>query len=190
LRHVSRHAPDSQANGAQLAAAPDGSPSVEPSMQYAPVMHAAVSGSHRVPFGHSALVVHAVGQLALAPSQANGAQVGAPTERASRNVHVPGVAVHVSHGESHGRSQHTPSVALPPGIAQMPDAHPLGFEQVLPAFVRQAPVPSHVLSPVQVSKSSSRVTAVQVPFVSAHDSHAPLHARSQQTPSAHERDAH
>jgi hypothetical protein len=158
-------------------------------------MQVLVAGSQRVPFGHEASDEHDIGHVVFVPLQANGAQVGAPAERASRTVHVPGAEVHVSHGASHGRSQQTPSevtppAPAPPGIAQTPDTHASAFAQVLPSFVRQAPAPSQVCSPVQVSGSSANVTLEHVPFVVAHDSHVPLHTRSQHTPSEHAREAH
>jgi hypothetical protein len=73
----------------------------------------------------------------------------------------------------HALSQHSP-------CAQKPEAHALVDEQPCPFFSLHAAEPSHVLLPVQLSRSSALVTPVHVPGVAAQVSQVPLHAVAQQ----------
>ena len=57
--------------------------------------------------------------------------------------------------------------------------------QVCPCFSLQAPVPSQVLAPLQLSGSSLLVTATQVPPAPVQDWQAPHDAEPQQIPSTH-----
>jgi hypothetical protein len=142
-----------------------------------------VAALQRAPVGHAALDSHRLGHVALAPSQANGAHVGAPDDLAGRSVHVPAGAAHVSHGASQRRSQHKPA-------EQIPVVHSSSRAHDLPAFTMHAPAASHARSPAQLSRSSALVTIAQVPGVFAHDRQASLQGVSQHTPSAQARDTH
>lgn len=63
------------------------------------------------PLAQSELPLHAVGQLALEPSQTKGAQLGLPAEAAATATQVP--AAQVSHAWSQAELQHRPSTQCP-----------------------------------------------------------------------------
>ena len=63
------------------------------------------------PLAQSESAEHEVGQLALAPSQTKGAQLGFPAEAAATATQVP--AVQVSHAWSQAELQHRPSTQCP-----------------------------------------------------------------------------
>ena len=160
-RQVVRHAPLSHVNGAQVVGIGPIPPRVFESMQYAPSTQLPVAGSQRALVGHDSSEVHFTGHFPETPSQAYGAQLGAPVERALRSVHVPGVAAQVWHEPSHAESQQIPPL-------QNPLRQSAGVWQPWPVFVRQAPVASHVDEPPQVSGSSAPCTSVHLPGVALH----------------------
>jgi hypothetical protein len=181
-RHAVRHAASSQVYGAQSSAESPARPSIRSSRQSGPSKHCFVLESQRAFVGHWSSDVHSVGHAGLVPSHAYGAQRGSPDERAVRSVHVPAVAAHVSQGASHDRSQHTP-------CEHVPSRQSAVVEQGPPRLLRHFDVSSQVRSPLQPLTSGADTTGAHVPGVAEHDSHGWSHARSQQNPSAHDREA-
>lgn len=155
-RHVVRHALDSHVYGAQIVGSGPRPPTVLESTQYPPTTHRPVVTSQRAPPGHALSVVHEDGQVAFAPSHANGAHVGAPTDRARRGVQCPIGEEHVSHAPSHARSQQTPSEQ-----ASLAQSAPLAH--CWPKFVRHVLVASQTLPSAQLSGSSAETTGVHLP---------------------------
>jgi hypothetical protein len=127
--------------------------------------------------------VHVAGHVACAPSHAKGAHVGAPAVRAGLAPHVPVSGAQTSHGPSHGRSQQIP-------CAQWPVAQSASTVHPRPALRRHVEIAVQTSSPAQLSGSSADTTLTHLPPVPAHVSHAPVQARSQQTPSAQARVVH
>jgi hypothetical protein len=79
-------------------------------------------------------------------------------------------------------------------LPQLPLAHSVGPEHVWPIASRHAPLPSHAWMPLHAGFTSICPFGIglHVPIVPArlHDRHAPLHAVSQQKPSAQAPEMH
>ena len=160
------------------------------------------------PTSHSAALVQARSQLP-APVQKATPQSLPGSVPAPETVQVPPVpgALHASHGPVQAASQQTPSVQKPePHSAALPHATPSPVRTMqLPRSQRKptlqsaldAHVASHVVDPEQspaphsCAGSFPSATGEQVPAVATalQASQVPLHAPSQQTPSAQKPEA-